>query len=385
MDRRAIVVGAGIGGLAAAIGLRRVGWEVTILERAPVLGEVGAGWSLAPNAMRALDALGVGEEVRSCSVPSEAAGNLFTPSGVRLMRFKPGRDVPLLANHRAELHRVLLDQVPVDSVRIAAEVTGVKNTAADVVVTYRTPDGNRHASAELVVAADGIHSTVRTRLWPRAPGPVFQHIVCWRGVTEPGGAPLIQGFQTWGRGQRFGAHPLPKDRVFWFHSVRQRWPDVRYADDLGEVRRRVLSWHQPIPALLDGTRPEAVLCHDIFDLDPLPAYASGRVALLGDAAHAMTPFLAQGACQALEDAVVLAAEVGRGGAIGDALLRYDRARRPRTQRIAQMARTDPRVSLSTSALVWGLSTGATRLASSALLQRKAARLWRWTPPALPVR
>jgi 2-polyprenyl-6-methoxyphenol hydroxylase-like FAD-dependent oxidoreductase len=80
---------------------------------------------------------------------------------------------------------------------------------------------------------------------------------------------------------------------------------------------------------------------------------------------------------------VLAAEVGRGDAVGDALLRYDRARRPRTQRIARMARTDPRVSLSTSPLVWGLSTGATRLASPALLQRKAARLWRWTPPDLP--
>jgi 2-polyprenyl-6-methoxyphenol hydroxylase-like FAD-dependent oxidoreductase len=123
-----------------------------------------------------------------------------------------------------------------------------------------------------------------------------------------------------------------------------------------------------------------VLCHDIFDLDPLPSYVDRRVALLGDAAHAMTPFLAQGACQALEDATVLAAELTHATDIPTALARYDQARRPRSQMVARMARQDPKISLSTSPLTYGLMTHLTRLAGGSVATRKAARLWDWTPP-----
>ncbi|MEV0388141.1 FAD-dependent monooxygenase [Nonomuraea sp. NPDC050643] len=330
--RSAIVAGAGIGGLAAAIGLLRAGWTVTVLERARELGEVGAGWSFAPNALRAADALGVREEFRACSVPTEAG----------------------------------------------AEVTGVRQDGDGVTVTCG--DGGE-LRADLLVGADGVHSTVRRRVWPDTPEPVFQRILCWRGVTEPGSVRQVSGYQTWGRGARFGAHPLIGERVFWFLTVRQDEPGTRFDDDLGEVRRRTRGWHEPIGALLAATPPETVLCHDIYDLDPLPSYADGRVALLGDAAHAMTPFLAQGACQALEDAVVLAAEAT--GPVPEALRRYDQARRPRTQQVQRMARTDPRLSLSTSGATYRLMTAMTRLASSGMARRKSARLWNWTPPALP--
>ena len=383
--RSAIVVGGGVGGLAASIGLRRLGWTVSVLERAPELHAAGSGWSFARNGERAADALGFGEQFRACSVPTQAAGNLLTPSGRWLMRFRPGRDTPLLANHRADLQRVLLDQLPADCVRTGADVTGVQETGHRVTVAYRTADGPRQAAAELLVGADGIHSLVRRLLWPQAPPPVFQRITCWRGVTEPGSVWPVDGFQTWGRGQRVGAHPLSNRRVYWFLTIRQDQPGVRYDDDLAEVRRRIGGWHQPIPALLAATPPEAVLCHDIFDLDPLPGYAHGRVALLGDAAHAMTPFAAQGAGQALEDAIVLAAQLAGCGPVPDALAGYDRARRPRTQRVARLARTDPRISLSTSPLTYWVMTNLTRMTSSRLAERKTAWLWNWTPPPLTAR
>ncbi|MCK2215318.1 FAD-dependent monooxygenase [Actinomadura sp. ATCC 31491] len=377
--RSAIVAGAGIGGLAAAVGLLRGGWDVTVLERAPELGEVGAGWSFAPNALRAADALGVGEEFRACSVPTEAGATMRLPDGTYLMRFQPDADPPLLANHRADLQRVLARHVPAERIRTGAEVTGVRQDGDGVTVTCR--DGGE-LRADLLVGADGIHSTVRRRVWPDAPEPVFQRILCWRGVTEPGAVRAVRGFQTWGRGARFGAHPLTAERVFWFLTVRQEQPGLRFDDDLGEVAARTRGWHEPIPALLAATPPGAVLCHDIHDLDPLPSYAEGRVALLGDAAHAMTPFLAQGACQALEDAVVLAAEAATASSVPQALARYDQARRPRTQQVQRMARTDPRLSLSTSPATYRLMTTMTRLASSGVARRKSARLWEWAPPAL---
>jgi 2-polyprenyl-6-methoxyphenol hydroxylase-like FAD-dependent oxidoreductase len=380
--RSAIVVGGGVGGLAAAIGLRRIGWTVTVLEQARELRAAGSGWSFARNGERAADALGFGGQFRACSVPTQAAGNLLTPSGRYLMRFQPGRDTPLLANHRADLQRVLLDQLPGDWVRTGAEVTGIRETSQRVGVTYQTADGPRQAAAELVVGADGIHSTVRRLLWPQAAPPVFQRITCWRGVTEPGSVWPVDGFQTWGRGQRVGTHPLPNRRAYWFLTIRQDQPGVRYDDDLAEVRRRIGGWHDPIPALLAATPPEAVLCHDIFDLDPLPRYVRGWVALLGDAAHAMTPFAAQGAGQALEDATVLAAQLAGGTPVPDALAGYDRTRLPRSQRVAHLARTDPRISLSTNPLTYWLMTGLTRLTSSRLADRKTAWLWDWTPPAL---
>jgi 2-polyprenyl-6-methoxyphenol hydroxylase-like FAD-dependent oxidoreductase len=382
-ERSALVIGAGIGGLAAALGLRRAGWAVQVLEQAPALGEVGAGWSFAPNAVRAADELGIGRQFRALSAPSHAGTTLLTPSGASLMRFRPGRDEILLANHRADLHRMLLSRLPDGTVRTAARVTAVTPSGTDIAATYATPHGTGQTRAAVVVAADGIHSTVRRQLWPTAPQPVFQRITCWRGVTRPGSVRPVDGFQTWGRGERVGVHPLPGERAYWFLAVRQPHPGVHYRDDLAEVRRRVGRWHDPIPALLDATTPGSVLRHDIYDLDPLPRFTMDRVALLGDAAHAMTPFLAQGASQALEDAVVLAAELAGGGPVTAALDRYDRARRPRTQQIVRMARTDPHYSLSTNTLAYHLLTGITRLAATTAVRRKTGRLWDWMPPRIP--
>ncbi|GAA4215093.1 FAD-dependent monooxygenase [Actinocatenispora rupis] len=374
-SRTAVVVGGGIGGLAAAIGLRRAGWSVTVLERAAVPREVGAGWSFAPNALRAADALGVGDAFRAVSVPTEAGATLRAPDGRHLMRFRPGRDTPLLANHRAEVHRALLDRLPDDVVRHGAEVTGVERTGRGVTAVY----GDRRVTADVLIGADGIRSAVRGALWSGPPSPVYQRIRCWRGVTGPDAVWPVAGFQTWGRGARFGAHPLPGHRVFWFLTVRAEHPGVRYDDDLAEVRRHVGDWHDPIPALVTATPPGSVLCHDIHDLDPLGSYVDGRVALLGDAAHPMTPFLAQGACQALEDAATLAAVLDGAGDVPAALASYDRARRPRSQRVQRMARQDPRTSLSTGAVAYGVLTRVTRLAGTRVAARKAARLWSWVP------
>jgi len=149
-------------------------------------------------------------------------------------------------------------------------------------------------------------------------------------VTGP--VPVAESSESWGCGQRFGYAPLPDGRVYCFATANA--PEGASGGGLAGLHRRFGGWHDPIPALLDAVDPGNVLHHDLYELPPLSTYFSGRVVLAGDAAHAMTPNLGQGACQALEDAVVLGEVMASGAGLGA----YDRQRRPRTQMIARRSR-----------------------------------------------
>lgn len=378
MTGQAIVVGGGIGGLAAAVGLHRIGWQATVLERAPELGEIGAGLSQSPNALRALAELGVEEQARTVGVPTHATGNLRLPSGRYLQRARPGDPTALLAFHRADLHRVLLEALPPGWVRTDAEVTAVRQGDGGVTVVY----GGTELSADLVIAADGIHSVVRRQLWPDAPPPRFLGRTAWLGVVE---APDLPGSMTMGPGGYFLIHPITRGRAYWAYVTTAEEPGIRYDQEKTEVADRVRDWHEPIPQLVGATPDEAVIHIDIRDLEPLPTYVRGRVALLGDAAHAMSPDRGQGAGQSIEDAVVLAAALAGEPTLDAALGRYDTERRPRTQATARGAATDGRRTTS--------RTGHRALAAMiglmpAPLWRKGIAVdsnptWRWRPPHLP--
>ncbi|WP_440106079.1 FAD-dependent monooxygenase [Streptosporangium sp. H16] len=398
MTGRAIVVGGGIGGLAAAVALRRIGWQAVVLERAAELGEIGAGMSQAPNAMRALAELGVGEQARAAGVPTYSAGNLRLPDGRYLQRARLGDATPLLAFHRADLHRVLLEAVPAGWVRTGAEITGIQHDSSAVTVTW----SGGEAGADLLIGADGIGSTVRRLLWPDAPPPRFLGRTAWLGIaaasTEAGtgafaGADGLSGSVTMGPGGYFLIHPISRGRAYWAYVTTAEKVGVRYPEEKSEAARRLASWHEPIPALIAATPDEAVIHIDICDLDPLPTYVRGRAVLLGDAAHAMSPDRGQGAGQSLEDAVVLAAALadestaGPAGAfmVEAALRRYDAERRPRTQATARGARADGR--RTTSAAAHRALVTMIRLMPAPLWRKGIAAdgnaTWRWQPPHLP--
>ncbi|MEO3876589.1 FAD-dependent monooxygenase [Nonomuraea sp. B12E4] len=370
----AIVVGAGIGGLAAAVGLRRIGWDVTVLEQAPAIGEVGAGLSLWPNAVRCLDVLGVGDAVRAHAVPAVSRGGIRLPSGTWLRRARAD-DIRVLMVHRADLHRVLLDALPPAWLRVDATVTGVDERADGVTVTFQTAGGEQQESADLLISADGVDSTVRRLCWPAAPTPRFGHRTVWRAITEPGRAPAGESL-TMGRGLQFGMLPLPGERVYWFLTAEATVPGLRYDDELQEVRRRLAGWHDPIPALLAATRPENLLHHDIVELGPVSGYRRGRVVLLGDAAHAQPPDLGQGACQALEDAVVLTAALAGQAGLPAALDWYDQQRRPRTQTMVRAALRQAAFNERHYRLV----TLAARFTPPTAWRRRVAKWTEWVPP-----
>ncbi|WP_314241688.1 FAD-dependent monooxygenase [Streptomyces kutzneri] len=373
VQRHAVVAGAGIGGLTAAVALHRHGWRVTVCERAAGPAAVGAGIVLAPNALRAFDTIGF-DITRAAGRAVPAAMGLRRPDGRWLSRADTAALAarfggPPLALHRSALADALAAALPATAIRYGVAVTSVDDADGSPVV--RTDAGDLDG-ADLVIAADGIHSPLRRRYFPDHPGLHHSGETAWRTVL-PAAARLAgtATAETWGRGERFGVVPLADGRIYLYATavvpVGHRPADVR-----AELLRRYGTWHDPIPALLERIDPAAVLQHDLYDLAaPLPRFHHGRLAWLGDAAHAMTPNLGQGGCQAVEDAAVLGHLLADTGTeeVPAALAAYSAARCARTDAIRVRARRAGRV----AALAHPLAVAVRDLAVRATPARAAER------------
>ncbi len=380
-SRRAVVIGGGIGGLTAAAALHRSGWDVTVLERAPSLEPVGAAISLAPNSLRALDVIGLGDEIRDLAA-WQGDGGLRTPSGRWLSRTDAAAVAarfggPLVLLHRATLLNSLAALLPAEAVRTGGAATVTDPGSADRPARVSTPDGD--LEADLVVAADGIRSAVRRMLFPDHPGAVYSGFTTWRVVIPVPGA-RFASHETWGPGRIWGSHPLKDGRVYAYAAAITPAAEHAPDDEKAELLRRYGDWHDPIPAILAAARPEDVLRHDVHHIaEPLPAHHRGRVALVGDAAHAMPPTLGQGGNQAIEDAVVLAHHC-------DDLAAYTAARLPRTTAVARQAVKVARLNLMTNRA--GIAVRNTTLAAlskvaPALFLRGFEDIADWRPPQRP--
>ena len=344
MSGKAIIVGAGIGGLTAARALQRKGWQVDIYEQAPTIRPVGAAVGMAPNAVKALRYLGVGEDLRERGRRQEGI-EVRTPSGRSLLMvsavgIERRYGAPIYAIHRADLHDLLLHRVDGAVLRTDHRATAITTDAESGTVTFETPQGTTSATADLVVVADGIKSRLRAQLFPNHPGPESAGYTAFRGIVPAADAPDIPPVitTTWGRGARFGIDPINDGQVYWFACENLADAD-KHELGLAPLAARFGRWHDPIPQLLASTPPEVLGRHDVYYLrTPMPSFVRDRVALIGDAAHAVTPDIGQGACQAIEDAIVLADAIDADG-IDRGLQTYNTIRRPRTEQMSRLSGT----------------------------------------------
>jgi 2-polyprenyl-6-methoxyphenol hydroxylase-like FAD-dependent oxidoreductase len=341
---RIIVVGGGIAGLSAAIALRRAGNEVVVLERARRIDPVGAGITLFANAMRALDRLGVREAVAAQGAAATRSA-ILTWDGRELTRIPSDLLEGTIALHRADLQAELA--AAAGEVRLGVEVATVEQHDDGVVAVGA--DGSEERG-ELLVGADGLGSVVRRAI---TDAPVrFAGYTAWRGVSP---LPVESGrlTESWGVGERFGLVDIGRARTYWFAT--KNAPEGAPDDPQGrkaEIVRRFSGWHEPIAEIADATGEDAILRNDVYYLEPLPRWRAGRLVLVGDAAHATTPGVGQGAAQAIEDAVVLADRLAHSDEPRSALAEYEAIRRPRAELVLEMSRRADKAAQLAGPLGW---------------------------------
>jgi salicylate hydroxylase len=344
------VIGGGIGGLGAALSLHRAGFDVNVYEQAPELTEVGGGINMGPNAARILYRLGLGAALDRDAV---------RPLSAHVRRWADGRTLqkaplnplcdelygaPHLTVHRADLQRIIAAGLPSERIHLGRRLVGLEDRGDRVEALF--DDGARIA-ADVLVGADGIHSTVRTLLFG-ADAPLFAGCVAYRGlvpVERIVDLELERGNQSWlGPGGHLVHYFVSGGRLLNFvgwteHDTwnREDWTD---SATIERALTAFAGWHPQISRIISAA--DTCFIWALFDRDPLQRWSAGRVTLLGDSCHPMYPFMAQGAAQAIEDGAALTALLARGGDPVATLRRYEELRLPRVTRLQEMSRANKR-------------------------------------------
>ncbi|MEM9880690.1 MAG: FAD-dependent oxidoreductase [Pseudomonadota bacterium] len=344
---KAVIVGAGIGGLTCALALRQRGHDVTVLEQAPQLGEIGAGITITPNADRVFADLGLSDRMVAQSVIPERQLTQHWQSGDIIRDVERGAATAQHYGagyyhiHRADLHSILVDALSAaapDSLKLATPVQDARPDG-----TVLTEAGTA-VKADIVIGADGVKSQVRSRLFATEE-PKFTGQVAWRGLVprcsvETDMQPHFPGVHI-GPKKLFMRYPVRAETLVNYAAFVELygWQEESWTipSSRAELLEHFAVWAPEVTALIHATPDDQLFKWALFVRAPLDTWINGRVTLLGDAAHAMLPFMGQGAATAIEDAMVLARALD-AYPLDEALERYDTARRPRTSAIQENAR-----------------------------------------------
>lgn len=353
-DQKALIVGAGIGGLTASLCLARCGFEVEVYEQADVIGEVGAGLQLSPNSSRVMHYLGLEPAIAAAAFLPQAAEIRHWKSG-KLLSSTPFGDsalarygAPYYHIHRADLIAALL--------QVASEHAKIQiNTATKIQGFEEIPNGvvlacnGRQVRGDMLIGADGIHSVIRSELFGEDESQ-FTGNVAWRGLVRAekipdGRIPPVAGL-WWGPRKHFVHYYVRNKELINCVCVVEKsgWEVESWVEqgNLQELQEDFAGWDDTITSLIAAMEPDECFKWALYDRAPMASWGKGCVSLLGDACHATLPFLAQGAAMAIEDAVVLSASVEKEG-IESGLRRYETLRMPRTARIQDASRRNSRI------------------------------------------
>jgi salicylate hydroxylase len=336
---RIAIIGGGIGGLAAALALERRGIAAIVCEQSPALSEIGAGLNLTPNAIKALRALGVENEVNAIASGSEFLNIRAWKSGRYISRMRRGDfrqkfGAPNLSVHRADLLSVLSGALKSTDIRVGKRCVSVEIHDHDAVVHFA--DGSE-VEADIAVGADGIHSAVRNSLFG-ADAPRFTGCICWRGMAPASAVPSdinIQDGALWmGPHGHVVHYPVRRGELLNIvaHFDSDAWTEESWTRecDVSEPMSTYAGWNAELTRLYPCSQRWYKWA--LYDRDPLERWSRGRATLLGDSAHAMLPYLGQGAAMAIEDAYALAAMISRQPQdLDGALAAYERIRAPRAK------------------------------------------------------
>lgn len=338
------VIGGGIGGLTCAIALRQAGVNAVVYEQAPRLGEVGAGIGVAPNGLRVLERLGLRSSVEGAAARYGEGSVYYRADGTYIGDMttadSSGRYFTL-GLHRADLVSALAEALPADAVHVGHRLRSLRDHGDRVVLDF---ESGSTVTADLVVGADGIHSVVREAVTEPTP-PISSGSIAYRGVLPADRLPdWPEGIaQLWmGEGKHFLTYPVRRGELINYVGfvpsdarLKESWSAP---GDVDSLRRDFAGWDPRVGGLLEQV--DQTFWWGLYDREPLQNWSSGRVTLLGDAAHAMLPHLGQGANQAIEDGATLAALLGAAGAadLPVALAEYERLRRDRTTQVQSGAR-----------------------------------------------
>jgi len=367
----ALIVGAGIGGLAAGIALRRAGWEVRVFERAAEPREVGFGVGMAPNAMAALHELGVADAIVAHGVIPTSA-EIRRTDGKVLRRFAGQLDPSRVSNMprvvlRSVLHGALLQALRSHHVSVEGNRAAVRFEQDDARVRLLFADGPS-ADGEILVGADGVGSTIRAQLHPDEPPAAPSGFFAIRGLSRA--LDRMNGLQAiWylGPGLESGVVQAGRNEIYWFLSLFADDAKAGPPDVASVLRRCTANFDAQFHAVTGATAPGDLRIDELLARKPIDRWGTGRVTILGDAAHPMLPHTGQGAAQALEDAAGLGRAMVSGGDHVTALRRYEDVRAPSTRRVVNMGPHIARMTTTRSSLVGWLRNAAIRLVPAKLI------------------
>ncbi|MEM6700596.1 MAG: FAD-dependent monooxygenase [Bacteroidota bacterium] len=367
------IIGAGIGGLTTSVALQQKGIDYEIFESFPTFKDLGAGILLANNAMQVYESLGLAKQLQSLGqtiAHLKVTDNQLIPLSTISIAETNSNDLSTVAIHRSRLQKTLLAKIPNEKLHLGKRLESLVQNEEGTLLKF--VDGSTHQAA-FVLGADGIHSRVRKELFGNTEIRDANQI-CWRGLVDyklP--TDHCHEFnEAWGKGKRFGFATIGNDQVYWFA--------LRNGGEKGlpvksEIQSLFADFHPLVRDIIEATPASNILTNPITDLKPIPNWHQHKVCLIGDAAHATTPNMGQGACQSIEDAYVLANCLTQNKEVTTAFTQFQQLRQAKANKVVNTSWNIGKMAQWSNGLLIGLRNWGMRMTPKSVMKKQNAYLY----------